>query len=96
MVIFGVAFRRQLRFAVKVATAMAKDERLPRLLRWATGIALALEVMPVPDFGISDVMLVVCGVFLLTFYRSTCRSIVAEIRAAEAADMSAELDAART
>jgi hypothetical protein len=92
-VAIAIAFRKQLRFAMTVAKAMAKDERLPRSLRWAIGIALAIKVMPVPDFGIDEVILVVCGVLLLTVHLSTCRSIIAEIRAAEAAR---EVDAPRT
>ncbi len=82
-VIFGVVFRRQLRFAMKVGKAMARDERLPKPLRWALGIALALKAMPAPDFGIAEGILVVCGALLLTVHRPTVRAIVAEIRAAE-------------
>ena len=79
----GVVFRRQLRFALRVAKAVATDERLPRPLRWATGVALAVKVVPVPDFGIDEVILVVVGALLLTVYRSTFRDIVAELKAAE-------------
>ena len=78
----GVAFRRQLRFAMKVTKAVATDERLPRPLRWAIGVALAMKVVPVPDFGIDELILVVIGVLLLTVYRSTFQTIVAESRMA--------------
>src|SRR5579875_2263622 len=78
----GVAFRRQLRFAMKVTKAVATDERLPRPLRWAIGVALAMKVVPIPDFGLDELILVVIGVLLLTVYRPTFRTIVAEARAA--------------
>lgn len=76
----GVTFRRQLRFAMKVTKALATDERLPRPLRWAIGVALAMKVVPVPDFGIDEVILVVIGVLLLTVYRPTFQAIVTESR----------------
>ncbi len=82
-IIFGVACGRQLRFAMKVGKTMARDERLPKPLRWALGIALALKAMPAPDFGIDEIILVVCGALLLTVHRPTVRAIVAELRAAE-------------
>jgi hypothetical protein len=81
---FVVNARAQLRFAMRVAKAMAKDERLPRSWRWAMGVALALKVMPAPDFGLDEVILLVCGVLLLTVHRETFRAIVSETRAAEA------------
>ena len=42
------AFRRQLQYLVKVAKALATDERLPRPLRWGLKLALAMKVVPVP------------------------------------------------
>jgi hypothetical protein len=80
----GLAFRTKLRFAMRFAKALATDERLPRPLRWAVGIALAMKVVPFPDFGIDELILLVCGALLLTVYRSTLRAILAETRAAEA------------
>lgn len=80
----GVAFRGQLRFAMKLTRALATDERLPRPLRWAIGVALAMKLVPVPDFGIDEIILVLIGALLLTVYRPTFREIVAETRAANA------------
>ena len=80
----GVAFRRQLRFAMKLTKALATDERLPRPLRWAIGFALAVKVVPVPDFGIDEIILVLVGALLLTVYRPMFREILAEARAANA------------
>lgn len=78
----AVLFRRQLRFAMKVTKALATDERVPRPMRWAIGIALAMKVVPFPDFGVDEVILLVIGVLLLTIYRPTFVAIVAESRAA--------------
>lgn len=79
----GLAFRAKLVFAMKLAKALATDQRLPRPLRWALGFALAVKVTPVPDFGVDEVILVVVAVLLLTLYRSTFRMILAETRRAE-------------
>ncbi|HMC39626.1 MAG TPA: hypothetical protein VKI19_08185 [Acidimicrobiales bacterium] len=76
----GYAFRRQLRFAMKLTKALATDERLPRPLRWAIGVALAVKIVPVPDFGVDEVILLLIGVLLLTVYRPTFLAIVAETR----------------
>jgi hypothetical protein len=77
----GFAFRTQLRFAMRLAKAVATDQRLPRPLRWAIGIGLAVKLVPVPDFGIDEIILAFCGVLLLGFYRPTLRAILAETRA---------------
>lgn len=82
-VIAGIAFRRHVRFAMKLAKALATDTRLPRPLRGAIGVALAVKVVPVPDFGVDEVILVVVAALLLTVYRPTFRAIVAETRAGE-------------
>jgi hypothetical protein len=81
--VFGLtafAFRKQLRYLVKVAKALATDERLPRPLRWALTVALAIKVVPAPDFGVDEVILSVVGVLLVTVYRPTLREILDESR----------------
>lgn len=83
-VVFGFAFRGQLRFAMKLTKALATDARLPRPLRWAIEIALAVKVVPIPDLGIDEIILVVIGALLLTVYRPTFREIVAETRGSKA------------
>jgi hypothetical protein len=80
----GLLFRSQIRFAMKVTKAVATDQRLPRPLRWAIAIALAMKVVPFPDFGVDEIILVLCGSLLLTVYRPTLRAILAEARATEA------------
>jgi hypothetical protein len=90
LVAFGIAtvvvalwFRAQIRFAVKVAKALATDKRVPRPLRWAIGVALAMKVVPFPDFGVDEVILVAVGLVLVTFYRPTFRAIVTELRSGD-------------
>lgn len=76
-------FRAKIRFAVKVATALATDKRLPRPLRWAIGVALAMKAVPFPDFGIDEIILVAVGVLLVTAYRPTLQAVIAEMRRKE-------------
>jgi hypothetical protein len=78
--IVAFAFRRQLRYFVKVAKALATDERLPRPLRWGLKLALAMKVVPFPDLGIDEIIVVVIGVLLVTVYRPTLRAILDESR----------------
>lgn len=78
--VVAILFRRQLLYLVKVAKMCATDERLPRPLRWVLGVALAIKVVPVPDFGIDEILLIVIGVLLMTVYRSTFKAILAESR----------------
>ena len=69
---------------MKLTKALATDERLPRPMRWAIGVALAIKVVPIPDFGVDEVILIVVGALLLTVYRPIFRSVLREIREAEA------------
>ena len=80
MLIAGLVFRKQLLYAMKVAKMCATDQRLPRPLRWALGVALAVKVVPVPDFGIDEVLLLVIGFLLVTVYRPTFRAILDDSR----------------
>lgn len=73
-----VAFRRQIGFGIRVAKRVATDERLPKPLRWALRVGLAIKAVPVPDLGIDEVLLLVVAVLLLTVYRPTLRTILAE------------------
>lgn len=78
--VVALVFRRQLLYLVKVAKMCATDERLPRPLRWTLGVALAIKVVPVPDFGIDEILLIVIGILLVTVYRPTFKAILAEAR----------------
>jgi hypothetical protein len=48
------------------------------------GIALAIKVVPFPDFGIDEILLVLSATLLLTVYRPTFLAILAETRDAKA------------
>lgn len=78
--VVALVFRKQLLYLVKVAKMCATDERLPRPLRWTLGVALAIKIVPVPDFGVDEILLVVIGVLLVTVYRPTFKAILAESR----------------
>ena len=73
-----VGFRRQIGFGIRVAKRVATDERVPKPLRWALRVALAIKAVPIPDLGIDEVLLLVVAVLLLTVYRPTLRAILAE------------------
>ena len=78
--ILALALRRQVRRLLRVTQAVATDQRLPRPLRWGLKVALVIKAVPVPDFGIDEVLLLVIGVLLVTVYRPTMREILAESR----------------
>jgi hypothetical protein len=80
----AITFRSQLMFAVKFARTLMSDQRVPRPLRWLIGVALAIKVVPFPDFGVDEVVLVVVGLVLVIFYRPPLRAILEETRAVEA------------
>jgi membrane protein implicated in regulation of membrane protease activity len=80
LVVAAVAFRSQLSFAVKFARILMADRRVPRPLRWLIGISLAIKVVPFPDFGLDEVVLIIVGLVLLIFYRPVLRSILEETR----------------
>ena len=42
-------------------------------------VALAIKTVPVPDFGIDEVLLLAIGLLLVTVYRSTMREILADV-----------------
>lgn len=65
---------------MRVAKALATDKRVPSPLRWVIGVALAMKVVPFPDFGVDEILLAGVGVLLVTAYRPTFLTIVAEIR----------------
>ncbi len=87
----GVALRRQIRYAIRVAKALTTDERLPRPLRWALRVALALKVVPFPDLGIDELLLLVAGTLLVTVYRPTLKAVLAEAKQAPDAQPSSPL-----
>jgi hypothetical protein len=72
-VVTAVTFRSQLSFAVKFARTLMSDQRAPRPLRWLIGVSLAIKVVPFPDFGVDEVVLIIVGLVLLIVYRPGLR-----------------------
>lgn len=66
------------------------DQRVPRPLRWLIGVSLAIKVVPLPDFGVDEVVLVAVGLVLVVFYRPVLRAILAETRVLEATSVGAQ------
>ena len=76
----AIVFRSQLLFAVRLAKTLVTDQRVPRPLRWLIGVSLAIKIVPFPDFGVDEVVLVVVGLVLVVFYRPVLRAILADTR----------------
>ena len=70
------------------------DQRVPRPLRWLIGVSLAIKIVPFPDFGVDEVVLIVVALVLLIFYRPTLRAILEETRSVEADRVGAPLTGA--
>jgi membrane protein implicated in regulation of membrane protease activity len=90
----AVTFRSQLSFAVTFARTLMSDQRVPRPLRWLIGVSVAIKVVPFPDFGVDEVVLIVVGLVLLIFYRPALRAILEETRTAQSARVGAPPTAA--
>jgi hypothetical protein len=78
--VLGILLRRPLLRVVRIAKAIAFDKRLPRYIRWPVRLALAMKVVPFPDFGIDELILAVVTVLLVTVHRETLQAILAETR----------------
>jgi hypothetical protein len=81
LVAIAVTYRSQLRFAVKFARTLMSDQRIPRPLRWLIAVSLAIKVVPFPDFGLDEAVLIVVGLVLVIFYRPALRAILEQTRA---------------
>ena len=84
----AITFRSHLMFAVRFAKTLTTDKRVPRPLRGLIGVSLAVKVVPFPDLGVDEVVLVVVGLVLIIFYRPALRAILEETRVSEAARVS--------
>ena len=94
LVAIAITFRSQLLFAVKFAKTLMSDQRVPRPLRWLIGVSLAIKIVPFPDFGVDEVVLIIVSLVLVIFYRPVLRAILEETRSAEADRVGAALTAA--
>ena len=55
--------------------ALATDQRIPRSVRWLIGVSLAIKTVPVPDFGIDEIGLLLVFLLLATVYRNDVAAI---------------------
>lgn len=81
-VLIGVAAvvaRRRLRFWLRVAKALATDQRIPKPLRWGIRAGLMVKCLPL-DFGLDEAVLGVCGLLLVTLYRRQALAVIAEVQ----------------
>ena len=76
--LLAIVFRKQFGYLMRIAKMLTTDDRLPRPLRWTLSAALAIKVVPVPDLGIDEVLLVIIGLLLVTVYRPTLKAILEE------------------
>ena len=67
--------RSRLRYAVQFARLLVKDPRIPKPLRVTIGAGLAVKLLPVPDFGIDEILLGAAALILLLFYRPVLADI---------------------
>jgi hypothetical protein len=65
---------------IRLLRTLATDDRIPRPVRWLIGISLAVKAVPLPDFGIDEIGLLIAFVLLSTIYRNRFAEIREEIR----------------
>lgn len=70
---------KRVRRLMRLAKAAATDERLPRSVRWLVRVSLAIKAVPVPDFGIDEIGLVIAAILLSTVYRKVWADIRNEV-----------------
>ncbi len=75
-------FKAKMKQLLRICKALARDPRLPRPVRWLFGLALAIKVLPIPDFGIDEVALILGAILLFGPYRHVWRAIKEETRQA--------------
>ena len=78
--VLALAFRSRTARTIRLMKALATDPRLPRSVRWLFRVALVVKLVPGPDFGIDEALLVVGGLLLLGPYRATWQAIRRETR----------------
>lgn len=77
--------RQRIKATFRLLRALVGDERIPRPIRALIGVSLAIKALPVPDFGIDELGLLIAFALLATVYRNRFAEIRAEVRAKEAA-----------
>lgn len=73
--------RAKLRYWKRLIRALATDPRIPDWMRAMILVSLAIKTVPVPDFGIDEVLLAIVAILLLTRYRPLLRQLQQEAAA---------------
>jgi hypothetical protein len=78
--VFAIAFRSRAARLIRLMRALATDPRLPRPVRWLFRVALVIRLIPGPDLGIDEALLILGALLLAGPYRATWKAIRAETR----------------
>ncbi len=73
--------RERARRLLDLCKILVSDPRLPRPLRWMIRAGLAVKALPMPDFGVDEILLGTAALLLMTVYRSKLQEILAERKA---------------
>ena len=71
--------KRQATHAMRLARAAMTDERIPAPIRWMIRVGVAVKLLPVPDFGVDEVLLGVAVLLLATAYRGRWAQVRADL-----------------
>jgi hypothetical protein len=72
--------KERIKATFRLLKALATDERVPKPIRWLIGVSLAIKAVPLPDFGIDELGLLVAFGLLVTVYRGRFAEIRADVR----------------
>ena len=73
--------KQRIKTTFRLLKALATDQRLPKPVRVLIGVSLAIKAVPVPDFGVDEVGLLIAFGLLATVYRKRFDEILADVRA---------------
>ncbi len=77
--VLAVVFRGRLRRLMRLAKAVATDQRLPKPVRYLVVVGLGAKAMPI-DFGVDEICLGLAVILLATRYRSVWNQIRKEVQ----------------
>src|SRR6516165_9535007 len=86
----GPSMKQRIKAAFRLLKALVTDERVPTPVRWLIGVSLAIKAVPLPDFGIDEVGLLLAFGLLTTVYRKRFTEVRADLRAQEATALASE------
>ncbi|MDE2096405.1 MAG: hypothetical protein KGL39_04100 [Patescibacteria group bacterium] len=75
-----MTLRERVRCTKRFARLLASDDRLPKWLRWLFRAVVAIKIVPVPDLGIDEALLVVGVIALRLRYWDVVRELAEEAK----------------